>query len=334
MQITISCSKCSASFRVKAFASGSEESCPKCGCQVQVPATDPTSAEPKSSGRPPSSASTTSSPLQPSAQTTDRPQANPFAGRSPGQPAKPTESSENPYAAPSSKTLQRERDNSDMWSVERRKIDANSVFAFAWQVFKNHLGLLIAVSLTLGLISIARSAINQVAGSATDRSTIELCLAGILILSLISMFLSIGQMRIALKLCRNQETDYSELFMGGDRFLHVLGWTLLLSIPPILSLLLSYLFVFVSILVLATIFWPSYFLIIDKKTGVFESFAVGGKIGVMHLGLTCQLGLATIGVLIAGAMACGIGLFFSTAYITVLWSSAYLMIRGEIRSRF
>lgn len=102
---------------------------------------------------------------------------------------------------------------------------------------------------------------------------------------------------------------------------------LLAAIPLFLSVMLFA----VCLLGLLVLLWPCYFLIIDKKTGVLESFSVGGKMGLVNLGLTCQLALATFGIMLLGILACGVGLFVTTAYASVLWSSAYLMIRGEIR---
>ena len=100
-----------------------------------------------------------------------------------------------------------------------RKVDANSAFAFSWQVFTDNLGLLIAVAFTTGVIRMLQAAIEQVARSNPER--FETCMAASFVLGFVGLYLGIGQVRIALKLCRGETAEFVDVLSGGDRFVHV-----------------------------------------------------------------------------------------------------------------
>ena len=304
MPIEIICNQCETRLRVGDSAAGRKARCPKCSTILQVPGQSPAStlvgaSQPKSPPRPVSE--------------------NPFARPQKESADQYNVDKQNPYAAPSSQPKPTD---------EPGKIDPGTVFSFTWQVFTDNLGLLLGVAATLGVITVLDNILDAIIENTNDDGLVLMCIGGSLILWLLSMFLGIGQARIALKLCRGQRTGYHELFQGGDRFLKVLGWAFLIMVP----LILGFVLLIIPGLFLLAIYWPTYYLIADRKTGVFGSFAVGQKLGLENLGSSFLLLVSSLGIFILGLLACGIGLLFSSAYLTVLWATAYLMMTGEIRA--
>ena len=300
MPIEILCNECGTQLRVDDSAAGRKAKCPKCSTILPVPSQNPTSFD---------GAREFESPPGPSS-------SNPFARSSAEQPVDYNSYPQNPYATSSiSKPIKKSGE-----------VDLSTVFSFAWIVFADNVGLLLGVSVTLGVISGFDNGLDFVAQNTNDGAIILFCSIASIVLMLFSLFLGIGQTRIALKLCRGQQASYGDLFEGGDRFLKVFGYVLLITVP----LLMGFLLLLIPGFILLAIYWPTYVLIVDRKTGVFDSFPLSHEMGLANLGSSSVLLLASLGIFILGLLSCGVGLLFTSAYTSVMWATAYLMMTGEI----
>ena len=149
---------------------------------------------------------------------------------------------------------------------------------------------------------------------------------GAIVSNLVQFFLGIGQAQIALKLARRQPAQYTDMFGGGPRFFPLLVAMILFVIAYFVGLLL----LIVPGIIVILMWWPCYYLVIDRKAGVIESFSVAAKVSQGNWGTVFLLWLTSIGISILGCLAVCIGLLFALPLVTMLYSVAYLMMSGQI----
>jgi len=230
----------------------------------------------------------------------------------------------NPYASP---TPFDKSDAASVAGLTPTTVDVGFIFTRAWEVFMQHFGLLLGVGAVIGLLEIISDFVLNTAVGMDNQGVI---LGGLttIVISLIQIYLSVGQTRISLKLVRGQHANFSELFNGGDKFWATVGYTLLIMLPVMIGFLL----LIVPGVFLVLYFWASYTLIVDNRCSVLDSFGIAAKIGERNLLASFILFVTSAGILILGGMFCYVGLFFATSFVSVLWATAYLMMTGQTRS--
>jgi uncharacterized membrane protein len=77
-------------------------------------------------------------------------------------------------------------------------------------------------------------------------------------------------------------------------------------------------------------FWPSYYLVLDGRASVFESFAQAYNITEGNRVTTFLLWLLSIAVIIVGLIALCVGVIFAAPLVAMLWATAYLMMSGQL----
>jgi uncharacterized membrane protein len=142
----------------------------------------------------------------------------------------------------------------------------------------------------------------------------------------VDTYLGIGQAIIALKLARGQPAEFTDLFAGSSRYLSVLGGSLLGGIVAGIAFLLC----IVPGVILCLMFWPFYYLVVDNKYGVMDSFGVAGKITEGNWGTAFLLWLLSIVIVMCGILALCVGIVFAIPLVTLLWTTAYLMMSGQL----
>ncbi len=224
---------------------------------------------------------------------------------------------ENPYHSPPiSKTTKAVKLAG--YSVIPTAIDFETIFYGAVKVFYKNALILSATALICMLPSIADS-IYRVA-------EIELDAIPQILLNLVQIYLSIGQARLAIQICRGQTATFSTVFSGSDKFLPVILFTFLAYIALTLGILLL---VLPAVLLLLYL-WPSYFLIVDNHADVIDSLSMAKDICTPNVLTTFLLGLTSIAILIGGLLICGVGVVPATGFVSVLWAVSYLAMSGQI----
>ncbi len=233
----------------------------------------------------------------------------------------------NPYASPNP-AKPRDYQTPLMNGIRPFRIDLGETFSIAYQLFMQNISLLISVAAVCLIPQVLINLIEYL--TQDDRRNIgPQAWLTILVLNLIQTYLVIGQTRISLRIARGLPVTFSELFNGGDKFLAIIGFSLLIIIPVACGMLL----LIVPGVFLVLFFWPSYTLIIDDKTDVFGSFGMAFRIGEVNLLNSFVLGVASIGIVLLGFFMFGIGLIFASGYVSVLWAVAYLAMSGQIALR-
>lgn len=312
MPIEFSCPSCGKTLRVPDDAGGKHAKCPNCGTIQVVPGG--AASLPTAQSTPPWSF------------------GEPFAGGPPRKESSYDAGREvNPYAPSAPVTLEPKAAGPDDVPITNQRPSIEDIMGHAWQIWKENLGLLVGVTLVAGAISLAidipRSLLqNAMAESGEQEMALLVVVVGTPLSSVVNLFVGIGVAQISLKLARRQPAEFAELFGGGQRFWPVLGGWLLATVAYTIGLLLC----IVPGIILALMFWPFYYLLVDGRAKVFESYSLAQSITEGNWGTTFILALVSFGVMIVGVLAFCIGVLFAAPLVTMIWATAYLMMSGQL----
>ena len=352
MAIEFRCSQCNQLLRVSDASAGKNARCPKCQTLMTVPAAGASAAAgslpPFPSSPAPLSTPEPSAPPPfnpPPAESKDpfaflgggggggappppKPPGNPFGdAQSPSPFGGPATGSVNPYASPAASDAYYNAYATASGPIRNVPVAFDPIWSHAFRVWQNNLGLLLGAMLILVGISIAVAvpiAIVQGAMEANGEQELAavVSLVGNLVQNLVQMYLGIGQAKISVKLARGMPASIGDMFSGGPRFLPVLGGNLLVG--------LAFMACIVPGIIVLLFGWPFYYLIIEERAGVIDSFSLGSKITEGNRGTTFVLWMASVGVYLLGICALCLGVFVALPLISVLWATAYLMMSGQL----
>jgi hypothetical protein len=235
----------------------------------------------------------------------------------------------NPYAAPQASAYAPAYPS---LPIQPTVVSVEPILNYAWEIWKQNLGLLVGTTVTIFVVNWVLSFVVQMVQFAIAQNNnaqevaIGIGIVGALLSNAVQFYLTIGQTQIALKLGRRQPAEYTDLFNGGAVFFPVLGASLLLGCAIGVGLLL----LIVPGVLLALMWWPTYYLVIEQKTGVIEAFTVASSITRGNWGTAILLWLLSIAIMVAGALALCIGVIFAAPLVTVLFATAYLMMAGQL----
>jgi len=318
MAIQFQCPQCDKTLKVADENAGKKAKCPSCQTVVQIPfATSP--QEPAS----------------------DNPFALDFGSErsraSSPPPAKPNQFDfnapvkDNPYAAPKT-TRAKSSASSSKSGKGPRAVSFEEVFSYAWNVWKNNLGLLVGVTLVSGIIGGVFNGLAELAplfAQGNDPTFAFVFLAILQIVSwLVQVFVGIGISKICLQLAKTGRSDFGVMFSGGDRLLPMLGFSIVSGLALVLGLVL----LIVPGILMLLFFWGAYYQVVDGRSSVFGSFSDAYQYGRLNVGTTLVIGLAGFGITIIGVLALCVGLLFAVPLVMMMWAVAYLMMSGQISS--
>ena len=236
----------------------------------------------------------------------------------------------NPYASPQGAAYQAPI-TTPGGPIVNQQVSVEQIFNYAWQIWQVNLGLLIGVTLVVAVISNGISYLGQGIEFALRENDAPEAAIGVSLLNsllgvVVQTFLGIGQTTIMLKLVRRQQAEFSDLFGGGPMFLPMLGFNILYGLAVGLGMLL----LIVPGIILLLMWWPAYYLVLERKAGVFESFSMATVVTQNNWGTAFVMALLSIGIMLLGCLALCIGVLFAAPLIGVMWTTAYLMMSGQL----
>lgn len=320
MPIEFRCPQCQKLLRVPSESAGAKAKCPQCGAIADIPRTD---AENSGGQEDPANLSRSQG-------------ANPFNDAT--QPLRPAATPAgndpiNPYSAPASGYAPATAISS--WALSDKvvptPVDVGNVISYAWEVWKSNLGLLVGITVVVFGVNTGFSAVQGVVEAVFQQQGEEAVGAAIggvisIVSFVVQTFLGIGQAQIALKLLRRQRAEFGELFGGGPLFFPVLGASMLAGI----ALIAGFIACIIPGILLLLYFWPFYWLLVDRKATVIESFGVALSLAKMNVGTSFVLWLASFGIMLVGFLAFCVGILFAAPLVSLIWGTAYLMMAGQI----
>jgi len=318
MPIEFKCPSCGKNLRVPDESGGKKARCPQCQQITAIPLASIGGAPPQQPSQPPQ---------QPS---TPPPQDSLFSDPSPLGSAS-VEEDFNPYRTPAGAEPMAGGGPTLGGAIGHRVVTVDEVFSYAWNVWKENLGLLVGVTFVVMIISGAAGGATEVIEQAALQAGglgmyIIVALACFVGEQVLQSFLWIGQIQIFLKLARGQRAEFSDLFSGGPYLLPMIGIWFLMTLAITAGLVL----LIVPGIILALMWWPTYYLIAEGRCGVMESFSIAGRITQQNWGAAFVLFILSILLIIAGLLACCVGVLFAAPLCGMMFSVAYLMMSNQI----
>lgn len=307
MPIQFTCSGCGQVLRVGDDAAGKRARCPKCQTLLAIPSPEP----------PPLESSFPADDWSPFGEV-------PLAGES-----------ANPYLAPALPRYQPTGAASSSPFGEGKivnvPVDIGSIVNYAIQLWKENLGLLVGAVLVMRGIGVILSQGSDVVMSILMRSgqrevAIGFGLITMVASILIESFLRVGYTQMMLKMARRQRVEFTDLFGGGPLLLPAVGVSLLFGIATAIGCLL----LIVPGVIVVLVFWPCYYLVVDGKAGVLESFGLAREISANNYGTTFLIGLIYLGIIGLGLAACCVGVIVAAPLASLLVVAGYLMMSGQV----
>ena len=229
-------------------------------------------------------------------------------------------------------------------AVVPTKVDAGDILNHAWETFKIHWGPLFGAFMIITIIGyvigFANSMIQlflfdlpnmqQGPGAAPNPFAQQgfhpvgllMSFAG----NILQQFFYLGFARMNLDAARGETPRIEQIFGAGRWFLPFLGWYILFTI----GIVFGFVLLIVPGIILALMWWPGQYLIIDDQCGPMEAFSKAREITSGNKGTTFVLWMAAFGITILGILALCVGVFVAAPFISLIFATAYAMMSGQI----
>ena len=232
------------------------------------------------------------------------------------------------------------------------KPDPSRIFGHTTDVFKTHLGSAVGAVFPVMIASFLGGLCRRIPlyfarqGILLDPPVQLLFTIGEFITIFAGLYFFVGQTQVLVKMSTGKPFKLYHVVLGMGRFGHLLAfWFMTFGILSLVLLLFSYFvedLMFLAAVILTFLslsaavsffFWSGFLMVADGRAGPLEALQLAPSVTFKNLLNVIILFAATFGIMLAGLIACGIGLFFSAGYVAVLWTVAYLMMTGKIEFR-
>ena len=119
------------------------------------------------------------------------------------------------------------------------------------------------------------------------------------------------------------------LFSGGERLLPTIGVSVLLGLAAGVGFLL----LIIPGIIVILFYWPSYYLVVDRRTPVMQAFTVARSITKGNELTTFVMGLLAFAICFVGLLALCVGIIAAQPLALLMIACAYLMMSGQIDTR-
>jgi uncharacterized membrane protein len=154
---------------------------------------------------------------------------------------------------------------------------------------------------------------------------IVLHLVSLIVNFAVSAFFTAGIANFALKVARGQPYAFGDVFAGGPFFLSVLVAHVVMSLGITLGLIL----LVVPGVILGVGLSMAVPLIVDRNLGPIDALSESWKLTEGNRLNIFILWLIAVGLVIAGACACGVGLLLVAPLLWIAWLYVYLRMTGQ-----
>ena len=192
--------------------------------------------------------------------------------------------------------------------------------SYGWAAFKKSPVQLVVVALVVLVVGALTSGIGNAVSRESAIFGVLVQLAGYIV----SMILSLGLIRVALKVTRGEEVDVADLFKS-DQLGPYIGASILFG----LMVGIGFIFCIVPGVILAVVFGFYGYVILEQGAGIGAGFTRAAEITKGQRGTVLLLGLAFIGINLLGAIACGLGMLVSYPITVVAGGYAYRVLSNQ-----
>lgn len=186
-------------------------------------------------------------------------------------------------------------------------LEIGPLFSRAWEIFKEHLWITVAVFVIYSLLTSAGQLFGEDVG------------LGELIIFVISGPITAGTYMYALRLVRGGEADIGEMLRGFQVFGKAFGVFALYAIIVVVGMI----FLIVPGIYMAIALMPSMFLVLDDDLSVTETLQKAWAMTQGYRGRIFIVGLAVLGLNLLGIVAFLIGVIFTGALSLIIGALLY-----------
>jgi predicted RNA-binding Zn-ribbon protein involved in translation (DUF1610 family) len=230
--------------------------------------------------------------------------------------------------------------------VRSTQIEVGEVISTAWEIFKSEMGvcvggytIMVVITVVIaGARVICSGVLNVgVAGMGGNQqpnpgALILVMVVGLvvgLIEAAIRLYLEAGFKRLLLNVARGKNAEIGDLFSAGPFFLRYLGNSILFGLMVAFGTAAC----IVPGIILALMFWPFGYLILDRNLPGMECLSRAKEITEGNWGSIFVLALAAFGINILGVCALCIGLIFTAPLTMLMFTVAYCRMSGRATAR-
>lgn len=234
-------------------------------------------------------------------------------------------------------TLQASGRKGGRW--EPRVFSIGEVFSRTWEVYKANLGMVLGVPLLAGVIYfigafaigivaalLGVALVSMVGGDMAPLAQIPVALLQNILVYGILFYVQLGGQLTFLKIVRGENPELNVLFSCSS----FLGRMFLCSIIYFILCFLGFLLLIIPGIIVALMFWPFSFILVDRNLPGIDSFSEARKVTSGNLlnlfGLSILLGLITI---LGAVVTLGIGLIFIIPFTYMAQTVAYAEMTNQ-----
>lgn len=186
-------------------------------------------------------------------------------------------------------------------------------------------GFTLIMIINQGIQSVAQTALG-IGGDPTDpMAAFTGAMAFMPIAIVLSIYFTIGQVRVALAAARGEEFQFARFFSGFDRLLP----GILVSIVVYLGIVVGMLFLIIPGIIIALGWSMVVPLIADSKLGLGEMLSESWNSTKGQRGQIFLFYLACTGVALLGLLALGIGILVALPVIMIAMAEVYMCVTGR-----
>ncbi|NUO53380.1 MAG: hypothetical protein HOV80_31410 [Polyangiaceae bacterium] len=208
--------------------------------------------------------------------------------------------------------------------------EPGEVLSAAWEIVKVHWPVLIFGPFVGEFIAAMPGQVFSGIGVAMDDVQVAqvMNIVGTLIGLAAGAFFNVGITRVFLSAARGEQPRFGDIFSGGNRFLALLGAQLLVG----LCILVGFILLIIPGIYASLALSQTNYYVIDKNMGPIEAMQASWRATEGQKGNIFLYGLLSLLVLIAGMIACCVGLFPAGAVVGLGMAIIYTRISGTTGS--
>ena len=209
-------------------------------------------------------------------------------------------------------------------------INVNDILAKSWQIFTANLGSVIGASLIVYLLDsvcgvLINSLYNGAADSSSDVANVLIWLITFVASTAFTVWLTAGLMLYLLRIARGEPAHFGQIFEAGPLVIPAS----IASVAYALICTLGLIACIVPGIVLGLTYWMSLTLVVDARLGVADAFRTSQQVTNNNKWSLAGIWAISIGLAVAGGLACGVGLVLTMPFVAVLQTVTYLAMTGQ-----
>ncbi len=219
-------------------------------------------------------------------------------------------------------------------SVSPGRLEIDDVFSTAWAMFKDRMGIVVGGvwihAIVLGIFStptsIAQSMLQENPPPDLVGVLVAVVIGGNILSLLLGAYMNGGLMLFLLKLARGEGAEIADIFRGGRYFGRMLLCTICFGIVVGLGFVAC---VLPGVILMLTYGVYQWVLVDRDPSGLLDALSQAKQVTNGHKLQLLVIGVAIMGINIAGMLACCVGYIFTIPFSNLIMAVAYLRMTGQ-----